>query len=242
MAADFCFDCRNAESSMIKRVFKVIVWAMAAYVAAVSFLIVLYAFVPPVSTLMLMRWITGERVVRQWRPIESISPNLVRAVVVSEDARICLHAGVDWREVREAIAEAEELSDARGASTIAMQTARNLFLWPGRQIVRKALEVPIAYAITFLWSRQRVVEVYLNIAQWGPNGEFGAEAAARRAFRKSAASLTREEAAILAASLPNPLRRNAARPGPGLRRAAAVAAVRVAQDGGAAVNCLNLRR
>jgi monofunctional biosynthetic peptidoglycan transglycosylase len=227
---------------MIKRAVKLIGWIIAGYVAAVALLIVLYAFVPPVSTLMLLRWATGERVVRDWRPIAAISPNLVHAVVVSEDARICSHSGVDWREVREAIADADELADARGASTIAMQTARNLFLWPGRQIVRKAMEVPIAHVITFAWSPRRVVEVYLNIAQWGPNGEFGAEAAAQRAFGKSAASLSQREAALLAATLPNPVRRNAARPGPGLQRLAAGAFQGVAADGGAAVNCLNSRR
>jgi len=227
---------------MIRRAIKIVAWVIAAYVAAVVLLIALYAFVPPVSTLMLMRWVTGERVARHWQPIEAISPNLVHAVVVSEDARICTHSGVDWQEVREAIADAEELADARGASTIAMQTARNLFLWPGRQVVRKALEVPIAYAITFVWSPRRVIEVYLNIAQWGPNGEFGAKAASQRAFKKSAASLTQREAALLAASLPNPVRRNAAQPGPGLQRVAATAAARAASDGGAAVNCLKLRR
>jgi len=227
---------------MIGRAIKIIAWVVAAYVAAVALLIVLYAFVPPVSTLMLMRWVTGERVVRHWRPLEAISPSLVHAVVVSEDARICTHSGVDWQEVREAIADADELADARGASTIAMQTARNLFLWPGRQLVRKAMEVPMAYVMTFVWSPRRVIEVYLNIAQWGPNGEFGAEAASQRAFKKSAASLTQREAALLAASLPNPVRRNAAQPGPGLQRVAATAAARAASDGGAAVNCLKLRR
>jgi monofunctional biosynthetic peptidoglycan transglycosylase len=227
---------------MIKRTLRIIGWAIAAYVAAVAMLILLYTVVPPVSTLMLMRWVTGERVVRNWRPIQSISSNLVLAVVVNEDARLCAHSGVDWREVQDAIADADELADARGASTIAMQTARNLFLWPGRQLARKAMEVPIAYVITLVWSKRRIVEVYLNIAQWGPTGEFGAEAAAQRAFRKSAASLSRSEAALLAASLPNPVRRNAARPGPGLRQLAASANANVNADGGAAVNCLVLRR
>jgi monofunctional biosynthetic peptidoglycan transglycosylase len=227
---------------MLRRLLRVAVWIAGAYVLAVAVLIALYAFVPPVSTLMLWRWASGERVVRQWRAIESISPNLVLAVVVSEDARLCSHRGVDWIEVQSAFAEAEELADARGASTIAMQTARNLFLWPSRQFVRKALEVPIAYALTLAWSRRRLVEVYLNIVEWGPNGEFGAEAAARRAFGKSARSLTPYEAALLASSLPNPVRRNAARPGPGLQRVASRNLAGVAADGGSAIQCLNLRR
>ncbi len=227
---------------MIRRIFRIAVWIFAAYMLAVLALTVLYIFVPPVSTAMLLRWATGERVVREWRPIERISPNLVLAVVVSEDARLCTHSGVDWAEVQAAIEDADELSDARGASTIAMQTARNLFLWPSRHLVRKAMEVPIAYLITYVWSPTRLMEIYLNIAEWGPNGEFGAEAAAQRAFKKSAQTLSRQEAALLAGSLPNPLRRNAARPGPGLQRVAQRNLAGVASDGGIAINCLNLRR
>jgi monofunctional glycosyltransferase len=227
---------------MIRKILRFVLWAVVIYASAVAALIVLYLVVPPVSTPMVLRWVTGKNVVRHWRPLESISPNLVRAVVVSEDSRICSHWGVDWREVGDAISDADELSDARGASTIAMQTARNLFLWQGRQFVRKVLEVPIAYVTTAVWRPRRMVEIYLNIAEWGPNGEFGAEAAALRAFGKTAASLSSAEAAILAASLPNPHRRNAARPGPGLRRVAAQVQARVAQDGGASVGCLDLRR
>jgi monofunctional biosynthetic peptidoglycan transglycosylase len=228
--------------TMIRRIFSIAWKIAAAYALAVIALVIVYAFVPPVSTPMLWRWVTGERVVREWRPIEEISPNLVLAVVVSEDARFCSHAGVDWAEVRDAIAEADELFDARGASTIAMQTARNLFLWPHRNFVRKALEVPIAYYLTFVWSPRRLAEVYLNIAEWGPAGEFGAEAAARRAFGKSARSLSPYEAALLAGSLPNPVRRNAARPGPGLQRVAARNVAGVASHGGLAIDCLRLRR
>jgi monofunctional biosynthetic peptidoglycan transglycosylase len=99
-----------------------------------------------------------------------------------------------------------------------MQTAKNLFLWPGRQFLRKALEIPIAYYMSFMWTKRRMIEVYLNIAEWGPNGEFGAEAGARHAFRKNARVLLPEEAALLAAVLPNPTHRDAARPSPGLHR------------------------
>jgi len=227
---------------MLQRLLRVAGWIAGTLVLAFFVLVAAYAFIPPVSTLMVWRWVTGERVVRQWRPIETISSNLVRAVVVGEDARFCSHSGVDWIEVQAAIADADELSDARGASTIAMQTARNLFLWPNRQVVRKVLEVPIAYVLTLAWPQRRLIEVYLNIVEWGPNGEFGAEAAARRAFGKSARSLTPYEAALLASSLPNPVRRNAARPGPGLQRVAQRNLAGVAADGGNAVECLNLRR
>jgi monofunctional biosynthetic peptidoglycan transglycosylase len=233
---------RQPERAMIRTVLKGFLWAAAAYVFAILVLVPIYALVPPISTYMIGRWLTGERVVRDWQPLEEISPNLVHAVVVNEDARLCSHWGVDWNEVRDALEEADELSEARGASTIAMQTARNLFLWPGRNLVRKALEVPIAYYMTLVWSPRRLVEVYLNIAEWGPNGEFGAETAAQRAFGKSAARLSRREAALLASSLPNPVRRNAARPGPGLSRVASRTMSRMAADGGVSIRCLELER
>ena len=184
-------------------------------------LVPVYAFVPPVSTVMLWRLLTGSPVARIWKPLSEISPNLVRAVIAAEDARYCQHHGVDWIEMGHAIEEADELGEARGASTIPMQTAKNLFLWPGRQFVRKALEIPLAYYMSFMWTKRRLVEVYLNVAEWGPNGEFGAEAAARRTFRKSARELVPEEAALLAAVLPNPAHRDAARPSSGLLRVVA---------------------
>jgi monofunctional biosynthetic peptidoglycan transglycosylase len=188
-------------------------------VLAVLLLVPLYAFVHPVSTVMLGRWLTGRPVTRIWKPLEEISPNLVRAVIAAEDARFCSHAGVDWVEVGHAIEDADDIDGARGASTIAMQTAKNLFLWPGRQFIRKGLEVPLAYYLNLMWTKRRLIEVYLNIVEWGPNGEFGAEAGARRAFGKGAKALLPSEAALLAAVLPNPRLRNAARPGPGLLRA-----------------------
>ena len=155
---------------MIRRLFSIL-FNIVLVLALVPLLAVsIYAFAAPVSTLMLWRWATGERVVREWRPLEAISPSLVRAVVVAEDARICSHSGVDWAELQGALEDADELSDARGASTIAMQTAKNLLLWPGRQYLRKAAEIPLAYYLTFVWSKRRLVEVYLNIVEWGPNG------------------------------------------------------------------------
>jgi monofunctional biosynthetic peptidoglycan transglycosylase len=188
---------------------------------------------------MLWRWVTGEPVKRAWRPLDAISPNLVRAVIISEDARFCAHRGVDWGELRDAIEEAaEDFSEARGASTIAMQTAKNLFLWPGRQFVRKALEVPLAYYMVLVWPKRRLAEVYLNVVEWGPDGEFGAEVAAQRAFGKSARVLTAAEAALLAATLPNPHVRNAARPGPALRRLAARREIRAAAAGSDRLVCL----
>jgi monofunctional glycosyltransferase len=184
-------------------------------------LVPVYSFVNPVSMLMLTRWITGRTVVREWKPLDQISPNLVRAVIAAEDSRYCTHHGIDWIEINRAVDDAEDLSEVRGASTIPMQTAKNLFLWPGRQVVRKALEIPIAYYMSLMWTKRRLFEIYLNIAEWGPHGEFGAEAAAKHAFGKSAIALSSSEAALLAAVLPSPKRRDAARPSASLRRTAA---------------------
>jgi monofunctional biosynthetic peptidoglycan transglycosylase len=121
----------------------------------------------------------------------------------------------------------------RGGSTVTQQTAKNLFLWQGRSVVRKALEFPLALWLDFVLGKRRVMEIYLNIAEWGPNGEFGAEAGARHAFGKSARDLTSREAALLASVLPNPLRRSAARPGPGVRRLAGIYEARAARSGSA---------
>jgi monofunctional biosynthetic peptidoglycan transglycosylase len=170
---------------------------------------------PPGSALMLQRKLSGTTIRYQWVPLDHISRKLVETVVTSEDSRFCAHWGVDWDAVEDAIEEAEERGDLapRGASTIPMQTAKNLFLWEGRSYLRKAIEVPLAYTMSVLWPKRRMIEMYLNIAEWGP-GVFGAEAAARYHFRRSAAKLTARQAAQLAAALPNPHVRNAGRPGP----------------------------
>jgi monofunctional biosynthetic peptidoglycan transglycosylase len=182
-------------------------------------LLVLYRWVdPPASTLMLAQRFAGRPTTQRWVPLERMSFNLVAAVVASEDGHFCRHHGVDWSELREAIESAGD-GLARGGSTISMQVVKNLFLWPSRSYLRKAIEIPLAYAIETLWSKRRILEIYLNIAEWGP-GIFGAEAAARYHFRKPALLLTSREAALLAVSLPNPMERQAGRPGPGTLRLA----------------------
>jgi monofunctional glycosyltransferase len=182
----------------------------------------LYRVIDPVSTLMLWRRLTGERVERVWAPLTTIAPILPRTVMAAEDARFCSHRGIDFGELRAAIEDADDISEMRGGSTIAQQTAKNLFLWQGRSVVRKALEFPLALWLDLVLGKRRLMEVYLNIAEWGPNGEFGAEAAARQAFGRSARELGPREAALLAAILPNPVVRSAARPGPGVRRLAGI--------------------
>jgi monofunctional glycosyltransferase len=155
-------------------------------------------------------------------PIEHMAPALPITVIASEDGRFCTHRGIDWREIRERLEDIDDISEARGVSTITQQTAKNLFLWPGRSFLRKALELPLALWIDFVLPKRRVLEIYLNIAEWGPSGQFGAEAGSRYAFNKSARSLTPRDAALLAAVLPNPRRRSAKQPGPAVRRIAAI--------------------
>lgn len=178
-------------------------------------LLVLGRFVPLPSTLMLARWATGREVQRDWKPLEAIAPALVRAVVASEDQKFCQHWGIDFGELNAVLSDPD--GPARGASTITMQTVKNAYLWPGRSIIRKGLELPLALAIDGLWGKRRVMEVYLNLAEWG-DGLYGAEAAARHYFGKSAADLSEIEAARLAAALPNPLLRAAANPSSASRR------------------------
>ena len=192
---------------------------VVAWVAAVLLLGLAYTIVPPVSTLMLGRWVTAQGVERDFVPLEEISPYLPAAVIASEDARFCAHHGVDWEALWEVVEEADEEGPSRGASTIPMQAAKNVFLWPSRSYLRKGLEIPIALYIDLVWSKRRMIETYLNVAEWG-DGVFGAEAAAQRYFRKPARDLNRREAALLAKALPSPLRRNPGRPTPGHRRLA----------------------
>jgi monofunctional biosynthetic peptidoglycan transglycosylase len=185
-------------------------------------LVPLYRVVNPVSTLMLWRWAHGVRVERTFMPIGRMAPSLPITVVAAEDGRYCRHRGIDWDELRERIEDVDDIGEARGVSTITQQTAKNLFLWPGRSFVRKALELPLALWLDLVLPKWRVLEIYLNIAEWGPTGQFGAEAASRYAFNKSAHALTPREAALLAAVLPNPRRRSARQPGPLVRRLGAV--------------------
>jgi monofunctional glycosyltransferase len=180
----------------------------------------LYCFVDPVSMPMLWRWATGKRVVRIVVPLNRIAPALRLAVIVAEDGSFCRNRGIDLGAIREAMQQSDELGEARGASTITQQTAKNLFLWEGRSVIRKALEFPLALWLNLVLPKRRVLEIYLNIAEWGPNGEFGAETGARWAFGKSARDLTPPEAAELAAILPNPVRRSARIPSVLVRRLA----------------------
>lgn len=206
----------------------IVALAIAAALLLPYLLVPLYRVVDPVSTLMLWRWATGARVEHAFVPIGRMAPALPITVIAAEDGRFCSHRGVDWRELHERLEAVDDISKAKGVSTITQQTAKNLFLWPGRSLVRKALEFPLALWIDLVLPKRRVLEIYLNIAEWGPSGQFGAEAGSRYAFNKSARALRPREAALLAAVLPNPRRRSAKQPGPAVRRLAAIYEARAA--------------
>lgn len=210
---------------------------MAVLVAFPLVLTPVYLVVDPISVPMLERFVTGRPVVRTWRDIDDISDRLKAAVILSEDGQFCRHWGVDVGALRAEVDNFLAGEPARGASTLTMQVARNLFLWNDPDPVRKALEVPLAVYIDLILPKKRIMEIYLNIAEWGP-GIYGIEAAAQHHFGRSAKDLTRRQAALLTVALPNPITRNPARPGPGLRRLANVIERRAARAGGY-VGCLD---
>src|ERR1700722_2095829 len=192
------------------------------FVAAPYLIAPLYRFVDPVSMPMLWRWAIGARVERVWLPLDRISPALPLAVIGAEDGTFCHNRGIDLGAMREALEQYDDTGRERGASTITQQVAKNLFFWQGRSIIRKALEIPLAVWLYVVLPKRRVMEIYLTIAQGGPNGEVGAEAGARYAFGKSARNLNAREAAELAAILPGPALRSARNPSPLVRRLAGV--------------------
>jgi monofunctional glycosyltransferase len=238
---------RRAMSAFARsRALRLIGWAVVIVIAILLIPYVLapfYRFGHPVSALMLERRLTGARVERIWIPLDAVPPAVAEAVIAAEDAHFCTHHGIDWGELRAALADAEEGGRLRGGSTITQQVAKNLFLWQGRSFVRKALEAPLALWVDFVLPKRRVLEIYLNIAAWGPSGEFGIEAGARRAFGKSARVLTAQEAALMAAILPNPVRRSASHPRPAVQRLGGIYLARAhARMAAGFDRCLRARR
>ena len=183
--------------------------AMAALLAPVA----IFRFLPPpVTILMLQRLAEGRGLEKSWRPLSRIAPSLPLAAIAAEDARFCEHRGFDWEAMEAAAERNAKGGKVRGGSTISQQTAKNVFLWPHRDYVRKGLEAGYTVLIEGLWGKRRIMEVYLNVVEWGP-GVYGAEAAARRYFHTSAAQLTPQQSARLAAILPSPLKWRAVNPG-----------------------------
>jgi len=191
---------------------RLLVSGLALALLPVPFILLFAVVQPPVTSVLLQR--VGQRIANGDRPIwpdhetvsrAGLSPNLRRAVLASEDDRFYLHHGIDFVEMQKAIERRNRGGKLRGASTLTQQVAKNLFLWNGRSFVRKGVEAYIALLLELLLTKERILDLYLNLAEWGPNA-FGAEAAARVHFNKSAANLTRDEAARLAAILPAPRR------------------------------------
>ena len=219
------------------------VWRIFLFLVALGMLpvilTILYlpSFVHPVSTLMLKDLATFQGYDRQWVSLEDIAPVLAHSVIMSEDGQFCLHRGVDLAELRVVIDDAMAGEQPRGASTITMQTVKNLYLWSRPfGTLRKVVELPLAVYMDLVMPKRRIMEIYLNIAEWGPN-IYGIEAAAQYHFGRSAKNLTRRQAALLTVALPNPITRNPAKPGPGLRRLANVIERRAARAGGY-IGCL----
>lgn len=192
--------------------------------------------VPAPSTLMIKDVVTLQGYDRRWVPIDEMGTAIVHSVMMSEDGQFCAHDGVDWPALNAVIGDAMSGERTRGASTITMQTAKNLFLWHGRSVIRKGIEVPLSLYLDAVLPKRRIMEIYLNIAEWGPN-IYGVEAAAQHHFGRSARDLSARQAALLAVSLPNPLNRNPANPGQGLSRLAGTIEAR-ANQAGAYVSCL----
>jgi monofunctional biosynthetic peptidoglycan transglycosylase len=186
---------------------------------------------------MLIRLVEGEGLHKDWVPLDKIAIYLPRSVIASEDNRFCFHGGVDWEEMNKIIAQYRAGKDTRGASTITMQTVKNLVLWPGRDLVRKGLEIYFAMYLDLIWPKKRIMEVYLNVAEWG-DGLYGAEAASRAYFNRAAAQLSPAQASLLAAVLPNPREWSARSPGPYVSERGGVIRYRVEQLG-SFLDCIN---
>ena len=203
----------------MKRWIRRLIWILAALAALLLLLIFAYRVVPPPLTpLMAIRSIQGQPLVKSWLPADAIPADMFRAVIASEDAKFCRHHGFDWEALDEDLERYEEgEGHLRGASTISMQTAKNLFLWPGRTWLRKIFEAPITVLLELWMPKKRIIELYLNIVEFGP-GIYGVEAASQHAFHHSARTLNRREAALLAAILPSPLKSSAAKPSPYIQR------------------------
>ena len=227
----------------VPRLRKLVLRALAICLAPVVLywvlgLIVYRWVMPPLTPLMVIRSVELGHVAHyEPRPIDAVSPALAVAVVAAEDSHFCLHHGVDISAVEDAVQDYSESGRLRGASTITMQVARNVFLWPGGGALRKAIEIPLALAIDALWPKRRIVEVYLNIAEWGP-GVFGAEAAAHFHFGVPAKSLSTLQAARFAAVLPNPRHWSASKPSDYVRSRSQVILRESGRLGGVYVACL----
>ncbi len=214
---------QGASRSALRRLVTTCATILVAFLLAPYVIAPFYRSIDPVSTPMLWRWATGQRVERIVVPLNHMARSLPATVILAEDGTFCHNRGIDLGAIREALEQSDDdIGESRGASTITQQVAKNLFLWPGHSIVRKALEIPLAIWLTMVLPKRRILEIYLNIAEWGPDGEFGAEAGARWAFGIPARDLNAVQAAELTAILPNPVERSARNPSPLVRQLTAL--------------------
>ena len=203
----------------MKTITRLLVWIIVFFFGSTIAAVVVYKWMPVyITPLMITRSIENDdEMQHKWVPIEEISENMALAVVSSEDNLFMSHSGFDFDQIQKAIEEAEKTGRQRGASTISQQTAKNVFLWNGRSWVRKGLEAYFTVLIELIWGKERIMEVYLNSIEMGP-GIYGAEAVAHAHFGKSASKLTRREAALIAATLPNPLKYSSKNPSKYMRK------------------------
>lgn len=229
---------RSKKRGRLYRLFRLVFSVILILIVAPYILVLVYvpSFIHPVSTLMAGETLIGRAYERHWVGFDDIAPVLVQSVLMSEDGQYCIHKGVDWNALNGVIGDALGGEGVRGASTIPMQTVKNLFLTSSRTFVRKGLEIPLALWADLVWSKRRTMEIYLNVAEWAP-GVFGIEAAAQAYFGRSAADLSRRQAALLAVTLPSPIKRNPAKPSNGLSRLAQKIEKRASQSG-AYIKCL----
>src|SRR6185295_991661 len=198
----------------VRRVLRLIMRAIGFFLLISVFWTALYAWMPvPLTPLMVIRLVQGQGFSKDWVSYDEISPNLPRAAIAAEDSGYCAHYGFEWEAIQKAWNRNARSKRIRGGSTISNQTAKNAFLWPDRTYIRKGLEYYFTGLIELMWGKKRILEVYLNVVEFGP-GVYGAEAAAQTYFNKPASALTRREAALLVAVLPSPLKWSVAKPGP----------------------------
>lgn len=209
-------------------------WSVGFALALPVVMTLIFAILPvPVTPLMIIRLAEGMPITKDWVAIDKISADVVRSVIVAEDATFCTNYGFEPDALEKAWDNNQRGGRLRGGSTITMQTAKNVFLWPERSFLRKGLEAWLTVYLSALWSKPRTMEVYLNVIEWGP-GIYGVEAAAQHHFGKSAATVSPHEAALLASILPSPRRWSAAKPGPYVRSRAETIQSRAANSGGLA--------
>jgi len=204
---------RQGTVTVWRRLKRALLLAPVAFLTLSIVLVVIYRFLPPpITPLMVIRLVEGEDLDKDWVSYDQVSPYVFKAVIAGEDARFCQHLGFDLEAIGKALQHNKRSRHLRGASTITQQTAKNLFLWPGRDPVRKVFEAYFAVLLELFWDKRRILEVYVNVVEFG-HGIYGIEAAAQAYYKKSAKDLTAEEAARLAAILPSPLHRTPQRPG-----------------------------